>query len=100
MAINQYELVLLGPEKGDRRAELKDRVAELFAAMGLNFEADGRLLVGGATEPDWRGFPVAVWFGAAGAADSAELALMREFLDKGFTLFPVVAKLEDYSRSV
>lgn len=100
MADNRYELVLLGPEKEAHKSALEGRVSELFKAIGLEFEADGKLFIGGRIEPDWSGFPVAVWFGGTGAADTAELELMREFLDKGFTLFPVVDSLANYSSRV
>lgn len=100
MADNRYELVLLGPGKDAHKDVLGTCVAELFEKIGIDFGADGKLLIGAGSEPDWSGFPVAVWFGAAGMTDDAELALMREFLNKGFTLFPVVGNLADYSKQV
>jgi len=100
MANNCYELVLLGPDKDTHKTEIESRVADLFNKIGLDFEVDGKLIIGGKTEPDWSGFPVAVWFGGTNAADPVDAALMREFLDKGFTLFPVVASLANYSKLV
>jgi hypothetical protein len=97
---NRYELVLLGPEKKAHAAAVEAKVGELFKAMGLEFGVDGRLLVGGANEPDWSGFPVALWFGAAQPSDPSDLQLMRQFLDKGFTLFPVLSTLDGYSKKV
>jgi hypothetical protein len=100
MPDNRYELVVLGPAKDTWRHALEARVTELFVKCGLDFAVDGRMLVGRGAPPDWSGFPVAVWFGGEGTIDAAELVIMREFLDKGFTLFPVVASLADYSKSV
>lgn len=100
MPTDRYQLVLLGPEKDAHRAELAKRVGDLFAGVGLNFSGDGEALTGGATAPDWAGFPVAVWFGGKSAAAPDELNLMREFLARGFSLFPVVADLNHYSAQV
>ncbi len=100
MADNRYELVLLGPEKDAHKSDLATQVSELFKNIGLNFDADGKFLIGGGTEPDWSGFPVGIWFGGSAAASSDELAIMREFLNRGFTLFPVVANLANYSKFV
>lgn len=100
MPDNRYELVLLGPGMATHKSDLETQVSNLFKNIGLDFETDGRLLSGSGIEPDWSGFPVGVWFGGLGVAAPAELALMREFLEKGFTLFPVVANLANYSNLV
>jgi hypothetical protein len=97
---NRYELVLLGPEKAARIRAVESKVSDLFKAIGLDFAMDGSLLVGGGTEPDWGGFPVALWFGGTQPSDSSDLQLMRQFLEKGFTLFPVVSTLDDYTKKV
>src|SRR5438552_11009424 len=100
MPENRYELVLLGPGISAHRNALETKIAELFTKIGLDFAADGQLLIGGGTDPDWSGFPVAIWFGQNGAAEASDLALMRQFLDKGFTLFPVVDDLASYTKLV
>src|SRR5437762_11118768 len=100
MAEIGYELVLLGPEKNAHKSELEVEVSKLFAGIGLDFGADGGLLIGGAPQPDWGGFPVALWFGGVGAVDPSELALASEFLGRGFNIFPVVANLKHYTTLV
>jgi hypothetical protein len=100
MSAIRYELILLGPEKAAFTDPIEQNISERFLSVGLDFTKDGRLLVGGADEPNWGGFPVAVWFGGPAVAEAAELELMRAFLTKGFTLFPVVADLDTYSASV
>src|SRR6266481_3175267 len=101
MATHPYQLVFLGPIRDKYAPALRQQIEELFADTGLDFASDAQLLVGGAAAPDWGGFPVAIWFGAEGAGiASDDAALMREFLERGFTLFPVVEDLSRYSSSV
>lgn len=101
MATHPYQLVLLGPSCNKYAPTLRQRIETLFADTGLDFASDGQLLVGSAVTPDWGGFPVAIWFGAEGAAIAPDdAALMREFLERGFTLFPVVEDLSRYLSGV
>jgi hypothetical protein len=101
MATHPYQLVFLGPIRDKYAPALRQQIEKLFADTGLDFASDAQLLVGGAAPPDWGGFPVAIWFGAEGAAiASDDAALMREFLERGFTLFTVVEDLSRYSSSV
>src|SRR6266700_6486945 len=98
MATHPYQLVVLGPMRNKYEVALTQQVEKLFADTGLSFASDAQLLLGGRVTPDWGGFPVAIWFGADGANAAAEdAALMREFLARGFTLFPVVDDLSRYS---
>lgn len=92
-----YQLVLIGPGRTTYQEPLVDAVRQLFADMALDFGAQGDLILGGKKEPDWSGFPVAVWFGLEEPADANDLAIMQQFLDRGFTLFPVVEDLDRFS---
>ena len=100
MANKRYELVLLGPERDAHQNALKGQVSELFTKIGLDFEMDATLLIGDGTVPDWGGFPVAVWFGGGAAPSALDLDLMREFLQRGFSLFPVVDDFAKYTAQV
>jgi hypothetical protein len=98
MSAVRYQLVILGPSNATHRGQLEAAVSELFTGIGLDFATVGELLLG--QTPEWNGFPVAVWFGGKDAAEANDLALMKEFLTRGFSLFPVVADLKNYSAQV
>jgi hypothetical protein len=99
MTSNRYELVLLGPAKDRYRDKIVEAVSGLFMAIGLDFSQDGAALFG-AKMPDWAGFPVAIWFGDKSKANEKELAVLTEFLSRGFSVLPVIADLKDYSAQV
>jgi len=100
MAIKRYQLVLLGPGRAPHETVLRDQVTALFLSLGLDFATDGEVLSGDGIRPDWAGFPTSVWLGGTGVASSSDLQVMREFLARGFSLFPVVEDLKTYSVSV
>lgn len=92
----KYQLVLLGQEKAVKPAKTVRRLSKLFEQLGLDFAVHGEVLKGAAKEPEWEGFPVAVWFGGVGAADAEEVKLVEGFLARGFAVFPVVDSLQNY----
>jgi hypothetical protein len=100
MSIGRYQLSLLGPERSTHGPALTKHASALFAQVGLDFSTHAEVLIGGTAAPDWSGFPVAVWFGGAGAANVEDLNVMREFLSRGFSVFPVVTDLRNYTASV
>jgi hypothetical protein len=94
-----YELCLLGPDKLVHKAAIQGSIEGQFTRVGLDFSKDGKLIVD-AGEPDWGGIPVAIWFGGSNSAEASDSRVMKEFLTKGFTVFPVVSSLDHYSTSV
>lgn len=99
MISNRYELVLLGPAKDRYRDKVVVAVSDLFTAIGLDFGRDGAALIG-AKMPDWTGFPVTIWFGDKSKSDDKEMAVLTEFLNRGFSVLPVVSDLKYYSADV
>jgi hypothetical protein len=95
-----YQLVFIGQERTAHRDALLDLVKQRFSDIGLNFDDEGELLEGGGTMPDWKGFPVAVWFGGTSAPDADEVNVVKEMLARGFSVFSVVASLQNYSACV
>jgi hypothetical protein len=100
MADVKYQLVLLGQDRIEKRDALTNLVRERFRDVGLSFDENGELIERGGKLPDWKGFPVAVWFGGAGAPDQDEVNLVGEMLARGFSVFPVVASLQNYRADV
>lgn len=96
----KYQLVLVGQERIEKGDALINVIRERFRDVGLNFDENGELIQGGRKLPDWKGFPVAVWFGGAGNPDQDEVKLVTEMLARGFSVFPVVVSLQNYSACV
>lgn len=93
----KYQLQVLGPDSEANAGALKTEVSTLFEAMGLDFSLHGELLKGASRYPEWEGFPVAVWFGGPAAVDPGDLDIAIQFLERGFSIFPVVDNLSHYS---
>lgn len=92
----KYQMQILGPNGEANAAALEDEVSRLFEAMGLDFSLHGEILHGALRAPEWEGFPVAVWFGGAGASNPDECDMAIHFLERGFSVFPVVSDLGHY----
>lgn len=95
----KYQLVLLGQERTAKAPAVIAEVKKCFRDVGLDFAQHGQLLEGATKLPEWKGFPVAVWFGGSDIADDNEVKLVDELLARGFNVFPVVASLNNYKAS-
>lgn len=93
----KYQLQVLGPKAGANAVALETEVSTLFETMGLDFFLHGELLQGASKVPEWEGFPVAVWFGGPGEADPDEVDIAIHYLERGFSIFPVVDDLSHFS---
>lgn len=92
----KYQLVLLGPAMENWRDEVVDEVRLRFSEIGLSLDEHCEVLEGAGKAPEWEGFPVAVWFGDKTAEHATEVEIAQAFIDRGFSIFPVVDDLQGY----
>lgn len=92
----KYQLVLLGHGKDLWKEAFLEELRLRFTDFGLSTDEHLEVLDGAGTDPEWSWFPVAVWFGGPSSTDSEEVAMAKNLLDRGFSVFPVVEKIEGY----
>jgi hypothetical protein len=93
----KYQLILAGLTSHPYRQELLQNLDVHLKGIGIDFKQYFQVLeVNQANEIDWNALPVMIWFGGEDHPTQAAIALLKQFLNEGQYIFPVVESLSQY----